>query len=334
MTEKVRYGILSTARIGRNSHVPAAAQAKNCEVLAISSRDPEKAEVWAEKLGIARAYGSYDELLADPDVDAVINPLPNSLHCKWTVRAARAGKHILCEKPLAVDTREAREMIAAASENGVLLMEAFTHRFNPQLRHVRKAVANGEIGPVKLARAELTYTIEDWENDSRTKSELGGGALLDAGCYCVSALRFVLGAEPVAVQGWRRMREGHGVDSTFAGLLRFPNDCLAYMATGMEQPFRCVCEVVGADGRIEIGDMFGEQAGVRVIRGGKEEVSAFSGPNRFRTQLEHFSSCILEGTPVEFAPEDALQNTRVLVALQQAAAEGKSVALWSPGACR
>ena len=327
MTRIVRYGVLSTAQIAVNRHMPAAQEAENAAVVAVSSRDEERARTMADPFGVERAYGSYQEVLEDGEVDAVINPLPNSMHCEWTVKATEAGKHVLCEKPLAVSVEEAERMIDAAQANGVLLMEGFTHRFNPQLQYARRAVASGEIGSVKLARAELTYTIKDWENDSRVKKELAGGALLDAGCYCVSALRFVLGAEPVEVQALQRVRARHGVDTTFAGLLRFPGDCLAFMSTGMEQAFRCVCEVVGLDGRIEIGNMFNEGQEVRVVKGGEERTEAFTAPNRFRVQLEHFSSCILEGRTPDFAPEDGLLNTKVLVALQQAAVEGRSVAV-------
>ena len=327
MTGIVRYGVLSTAPIAVNRHLPAAQEARNAAVVAVSSRDEGKARALAAEFGVERAYGSYQEVLEDTEVDAVINPLPNSMHCEWTVRAADAGKHVLCEKPMAVSVEEAQRMVDAVHANGVLLMEGFTHRFNPQLQYARRAVAEGEIGPVKLVRAELTHALQDWYNDSRARKELAGGALLDAGCYCVSALRFVLGAEPETAQALQRVHPGYGVDSTFAGLLRFPGDCLAFMSTGMEQTFRCVCEVVGLDGRIEIGNMFDEQQAVKVVKNGEERVEAFLAPNRFVVQLEHFSSCLLEGRAPDFSPEDGLLNTKVLVALQRAAVAGKSVAV-------
>ena len=156
MADIVRYGVLSTAQIALNRHLPAAQAAANSQVVAIASRDQAKADKSAGEHGIAKAYGSYQALLHDPDIDAVINPLPNSMHCEWSIKAAQAGKHILCEKPLSVTVDESRKMIDAAKHNGVLLVEAFTHRLNPQLQCARRLVQQGEIGEVKLARAELT----------------------------------------------------------------------------------------------------------------------------------------------------------------------------------
>ena len=162
MPDIVRYGVLSTAQIALNRHLPAAQAIGNAEIAAISSRDQAKAEASATQYGIAKAYGSYQAVLDDPEIDAIINPLPNSMHCEWTVKAAQAGKHILCEKPLAVTVAQARQMIDAARANGVLLVEAFTHRLNPQLQCARRLVQQGEIGEVKLARAELTFGIRNW----------------------------------------------------------------------------------------------------------------------------------------------------------------------------
>jgi xylose dehydrogenase (NAD/NADP) len=322
--DRVRYGVLSTSQVARNQHIPAAREAANAEIVAISSRERSRAEEWASRLEIPRAYGSYGELLADPGIDAVIVPLPNSLHCEWTVKAVEAGKHVLCEKPLAVTVEEARRMIDAAQANGVLLMEAFTTRFQPVMPCVRETIGSGQIGEVVIVRAELTYTIQDWDADNRVKAELGGGALLDAGCYCVNAIRFVMGAEPESVQAFQREKEGYGVDATFVGLMRFPGDRMACMATGMEQPFRARCEVIGTAGRIEVPYLFGEQV-VKVVVGGQERVLEFDAVNRFRAQIAHFADCILHGTQPTLPPEDGLNNTRVLVALQRAAREGRAV---------
>jgi predicted dehydrogenase len=323
MAQQVRYGILSTAQIALNRHIPAAREAPNATVVAVSSRDKKKAEECARRFDIPRAYGSYQEVLDDAQVDAIINPLPNSLHGEWTIKAAEAGKHVLCEKPLATSLEEAQRMIAAARANGVCLMEAFTHRFNPQLQCARRVVQEGQIGEVKVARAELTFTLRDWDNDVRASKDLGGGALLDAGCYCVSALRFVLNAEPVAALGFQHLRRG--VDATFSGLLRFPGDHLGYVVTGMEQPFRCLLEVVGSEGRIEVPSMFDEKGVVKISIGNQEHVEQLSAPDRFRVQLERFSACVLQKKAPEFPPEDSLKNTAALVALRRAAESGKMV---------
>ena len=321
---QVRYGVLSTARIVRNNHIPSARKASNTAIVAIASREQARAERCARELGIPKAYGSYDELLADAQVDAVINPLPNSLHCAWTVKAAEAGKHVLCEKPFAMTVAEAQRMIDAARANDVLLMEGFTHRFLPQQQFVRQAIDAGEIGQVRVVRAELTYTLLDWDTDSRARPELGGGCLMDAGCYCVNQLRFIMGTEPIRVQAFQRLKEGYGVDATFAGILHFPGDRLAYMCTSMEAPFRGCCEVIGTQGRIEMPDLF-EGTAVRVVTGQGERVQAFEGVDRFMLQIAHFSDCILHGKQPMISPEDAKANTAVLVALQQAAREGKAV---------
>ncbi len=324
MADKVRYGVISTARIARKSHIPAAAKTTNCEIVAIASRDQSRAEHWAGELDIPRAYGSYAELLDDPDVDAVINATPNSLHAEWTVRAAEAGKHILCEKPFAMTVEEADGMIAAARDGGVLLMEAFRYRFHPQVPFVRETIDSGEVGELRLTRVELLYTIQDWAGDSRVKPGLGGGCLMDAGCYTVNLTRFLMGAEPVRVQAFERRRAEPAVDTTFAGLMEFPGDRLAYVATGMEEPFRFTCEVIGSEGTIRVAHCFAGGA-VTVESGGQEKVREFDGIDQFQAQLEHFSDCILSGTPPMLPVEDARGNTAALVALRRAAAEGRAI---------
>ena len=201
----IRWGILSTAniatKVARAIHL-----AENADLVAVASRTEGRATTWAKEHNVPTAYGTYDALLDDASLDAIYIPLPPSLHAEWTIKAAEHGKHILCEKPLAVTVAQARQMIDAARANGVLLVEAFTHRLNPQLQCARRLVQQGEIGEVKLARAELTFGIRDWATDVRAQKNLGGGALLDAGCYCVSAVRFVLNAEPVAAQAFQHLR--------------------------------------------------------------------------------------------------------------------------------
>ncbi len=325
MADTVRYGVLSTAQIALNRHVPAAIAAANAEVVAIASRDLAKAQAAAEKHGIARAYGTYRELIDDREIDAIINPLPNSLHCEWTIRAAEAGKHILCEKPLAVSVDEARKMIDAAAANNVQLMEAFTHRLNPQMQYARRLIQEGEIGQVTSARAELSFALKDWENDVRANKKLAGGALMDAGCYCVSALRFTLNEEPVRAQAFQRMRQPNSIDAMTAGLLQFPSGAVGHVLASMEQPFRCELAVIGSHGALIVPNMFDEQGVVRVAVGGQEHEEKFSGPDRFRVQIERFSTCILEKKVPEFSPQDALKNTAALVALQRAADAGKTV---------
>jgi predicted dehydrogenase len=323
MPEQLRFGVLSTAQIGLNRLIPAVKEASNATVVAISSRDVAKAREAAGKLGIPKAYGSYDEVLSDPDVQAVINPLPNSMHCEWTIKAAEAGKHVLCEKPLATTVAEARRMAEAAQSNGVLLMEAFTHRFNPQLRFAREVVTTGLIGEVRLARAEFAFTVRNPKGNIRLIPSLGGGGLYDAGCYAASALRFAVGKEPLSVLAFQHVPPEYGVDTTLAGIIQFEGGCTGMLVCGMDIPPRCYLEVTGTRGRVQVLHMFEENAGVRLTVDGKEEVRNFSAPNRFRVQIEHFSDCVLNKKPLEFPPSDAIRNVAFIEALKRSADAGR-----------
>lgn len=324
MADVIRYGVLGAGRIATGSHIPAAQRTTNSVIAAIASRDERKAQQWADRLGIAAAYGSYEALLAAPEIDAVINALPNSMHCEWTVKAAEAGKHILCEKPFALTIAEARHMIDAARANNVMLMEGFTQRFSPLFQAMSQLIATGEIGDVHIVKSELTYTLQDWEHDSRVRRDLGGGSLLDAGCYCVTTIRALVGDVPSSVQAYERVRPTHGVDELFMGLLEFPGDRLAYIASGMGQPFRFSCEVIGSSGWLHCADLF-QASELQVVRGDQVEIRRYEHADRFRLQLEHFSDCILNGREPLLSPQDALDNTAVLAALKQAAQEKRAV---------
>ena len=329
MADKIRYGVLSTAQIARNQHIPSTQKSSNSEIIAISSRDEGRALAVASDLNIPRAYGSYEAILKDSDVDAVINPLPNSLHCEWTIKAAEAGKHILCEKPLAVTVEEAQRMIDAARANEVLLMEGFTHRFNPLMSFIRATIEAGAIGDIRFVRSELTYTLQDWENDARAKAHLAGGSLFDAGCYAVNTVRFLMGTEPVSVQAVEHIRETHQVDTRFIGLLKFPGGRLATITAGMESPFRFSCEVIGSKGSLITENLFrGDRLQVTTDKG--EWIEEFEVLDRFQAQIEHFSDCILQSRQPAFPPEDGRNNVAVLIALKQAAQEGKAVKVEYP----
>ena len=320
----VRYGIISTARIARQ-HVPAARESATSEILAISSREEAKAKEAAEKHGIPRSYGSYDALLMDSDLDAVINCLPNSMHCEWTIKAAEAGKHVLCEKPLAVTVDEARRMISAVTANNVVLIEAFTHRWNPHLRMARKLIGEGSIGLVTSLQSALTFPVAQRQGNIRFSPELAGGSLLDGGSYAVYASRFVLGEEPQRAAGFAYDGGGYGVDTTFSGLLEFPSGAVAHVGSSTEQPRRCDLIAIGSDGRIEIPDMFDDGGPIVIKAGDDERVEATPAPNRFRVQLDEFSECVLTGKAPEFPAEDGLRNTAALVALLSAAERGTVV---------
>jgi predicted dehydrogenase len=189
---------------------------------------------------------------------------------------------------------------------------------------LRETLDSGAIGEVKLIRAELTYTIQDWETDARVKRELAGGAMWDAGCYCVNTIRYLMGDEPLSVRAYQRIREPQQVDSTFAGLMRFPGDRFAYVVTGMEQPFRHCCEVTGTKGWVHVPNLFAADVAIVVV-GGEEQVTTFATINRFQVQLEHFSDCILNDRELMLTLDDSRGNTATLVALKRAAREGREI---------
>jgi len=264
-------------------------------------------------------------LHADLDVDAVYFPLPNTLHPEWTIRAARAGKHVLCEKPLAIDARQARTMVDACRAAGVLLQEAFMYRFHPQITELRRLVASGAVGVPWLARSAFTFTVGS-DDDIRLNSALGGGGLLDVGCYCVSISRLLLG-EPKAMTASGAF--DRGVDVRLAGLLTFAAGT-ALFDCGLRLPYRQFCEVVGAEGTIMLPRPFQPEEDPAVLlvrRGGQDERVEIPGTNQYTLMLDHMGTCILQRQQPQFPPEDAVANLRVLDALQASARSGSPVGL-------
>src|SRR2546426_4104100 len=267
MADRLRWGIISTARIGIRRVIPALLRSRPGTAVAIASRDLARARETAAKFQISRAHGSYEALLADPDVDAVYIPLPNTLHPEWTIRAARAGKHVLCEKPLAIDARQARTMVDACRAAGVLLQEAFMYRFHPQITELRRLVASGAVGVPWLARSAFTFSVGS-DDDIRLNPALGGGGRLDVGCYCVSISRLLLG-EPNAVTASGVFERG--VDVRLAGLLTFAAGS-AVFACRPGVPVPQFCEIVGAQGTITLPRPVPPEedpAGLRGRRGGE-----------------------------------------------------------------
>lgn len=322
---RVRWGILSTARIGVRRLIPALRRSQTGTAVAIASRDGARAREMAAKFDIPRAHGSYETLLADPDVDAVYNPLPNSLHLEWTVRAAEAGKHILCEKPLALNAAQAQAMVDACRRAGVLLQEAFMYRFHPQTEELRRRVTSGAIGSPWLVRSAFTFNVAS-DDDIRLNAALGGGGLLDVGCYAVSIARLLLG-EPQS--GWASAAFERGVDVRLAGMLRF-SSAAALVDCGLRAPYRQFCEVVGTDGTVTLPRPFQpeEDPAVLIMRtGAQEEKVEIPGTNQYTLMLDHMGACILEGRPPQFPPEDAVANVRVLDALMTSARSGEATVI-------
>lgn len=324
MGKTVRFGLISTAEIGTKAHLPAARASSKVDIVAISSRFMDSARAAADKHGIPLAYGSYQEMIDSDEIDAVINTLPNSMHHEWTLKAARAGKHVLCEKPLSATMDEAREMASVARENGIVLIEGFTPRWNRQLRLIRELIANGEIGEVLRIDTCLTFTRES-PDDIRFSKSLAGGSMMDAGGYAVYAARFAMGTEPVKLAAFERKRAGSGVDTTFHGLLQFPNGAVANIWSSLEGPRQLPFTAFGTRGTIHLEQSFAEDAPVIIDRGTGPETIELSGTDRFQVQFDEFADCVLEGKTPEFPVSDALKNMAVILGLYESARSGRFV---------
>lgn len=318
--ETTHWGILGTANIAINELIPAITQAVGCELTAIGSRDADKAGRVAAQHGIARSYGSYQGVLDDPEVDAVYIPLPNHLHAEWTIAAAAAGKHVLCEKPIALDTAEAEHMAAACRDADVLLREAFMYRFHPTWMAVSRLVAEGRIGRVVALNGWFSYYNDDPAN-IRNVSDYGGGALMDIGCYPIHASRMLLGTEPVAIRASVRRDAVSGVDVLTNGILEF-DDCTATFgcSTRMEPDQRF--EVYGTEGRISIEIPFNIPADrptrIHVIAGGKPpadphvETLTFDTVNQYTLEVEAFADAIRNGGAIPDSGEAVIGNLKVI----------------------
>jgi len=325
--KKVRWGIISTANIGRVAVIPAIQASKNGEVVAVASREEARAKAFAEKMHIPRVYGSYEALLSSADVDAVYIPLPNSMHREWTIRAAEAGKHILCEKPLAFNAEECAEMNEVARKHNVLLMEAFMYRFHSQTLRVIELVRARAVGELRFIHAAFTYRLSNFSN-IRFQPELGGGALMDVGCYCVNLIRTISGTEPVEVQAMAKWAPT-GVDEQLAGTLRFADGLLAQFDCAMTLERREFYQICGTDGYIEVPKAFLPGVGdvsIHEHRGRKEEIThILRGVDEYQEMVEHFSAGVLEGKPLRYQPAEAEANMRVIDALYRSAQRGSSV---------
>lgn len=331
MTVPLRWGILSTARIGIKAVIPAIQQSSNGIVVAMASRDARAAQDVANALNIPRAFGSYDEMLASPEVDAVYNPLPNSMHKEWTIRAAQYGKHVLCEKPFALNAAEVDAMIAAARRHRVLLMEAFMYRFHPQYARVHALIAEGAIGRVQVIRSAFCFRLEDLKN-IRLRADLGGGSLMDVGCYCVNMSRLIAGAEPVEAQAHAVIGEKSRVDETFAGTLHFPNDVVAVFTSSFRTDYREWLEVAGTEGRLELPRPIkpGTGAGggeIILHRGDKSETFTTPTANHYQLMVEHFADAVRHGKELRYPPEEGRANMHVIDALYESARRRQTVRL-------
>jgi predicted dehydrogenase len=325
--DELRWGILSTADIARKKVVPGMQRARRCSIVAIASRDAWRAEEVASELRIPRPHPSYEALLADPEVDAVYIPLPNHLHAEWSIAAARAGKHVLCEKPLALTADDAQRMIDVASAEGVTLMEAFMYRLHPSWQAVAQLVTSGEIGRLVSVQSWFSYFNDDAQN-IRNIREAGGGALFDIGCYSVNLSRLLFGAEPRHVSAALVRDPVSGVDVLTSAILTFDEGIASFTCSTRAEDDQRV-HIYGTAGRISIGIPFNippdRPTEVYVSAGGDPPVApdtrilTFEVADPYTVEAERFAAAVLDGQPAPVAPEDAVANLRVIERIFEAA---------------
>jgi predicted dehydrogenase len=327
---KVRWGVLSTANIGLKKVIPGMQKGERTLVTAIASRDLAKAQNAAEALGIAKAYGSYEDLLADPDIDAIYNPLPNQYHVPWTIQAAEAGKHVLCEKPLSLNAAEAETLLAVGARTGVKIGEAFMIRSYPQWLRLRELLDEGRIGQLRSIAGVFSY-FNDNPANIRNQVEAGGGGLMDIGCYLIHASRYAFGQEPTRVVGLIERDPGMHVDRLTSAILDFPGGQSIFTCSTQLIPYQRI-HFFGTHGRIEIeipfnappdrptrlfiddkGDLFG----------GGMTTETFPTSDQYTLQGDAFSKAVLEDTEVPVSVEDAIRNMAVIDAVFKSADSGQ-----------
>ena len=327
---RVRWGILSTSGFARSKVLPALRGCRHVELVAIASRDLDRARALAAELGIARVHGSYDALLADPEVDAVYNPLPNHLHVPWTIKALEAGKHVLCEKPIAMTAAEAETLLAAARRHPRLkVMEAFMYRLHPQWQRTVAIVQGGGVGEPRVVQSLFSYFNADPGN-IRNQADAGGGALMDIGCYSISLARLVFGAEPRRALGLIDRDPRFATDRITAGVLDFGGRSSSFTVSTQLQPYQRV-HVLGTEGRIEIEIPFNappdRPCRIWHQRGERSDEISFEACDQYAIEADAFSQAILDDAPVPTPLDDAVANMRVIDAVFASARAGAWVEL-------
>jgi len=324
MTNTVKWGIISTADINRKV-IPGAHASDKVDLVAVASRDQARADAYAKEWEIPQAFGSYDDLLADPSIEAVYISLPNTLHCEWSIRALEAGKHVLCEKPLSRHPDEVTAAFDAADRTGRLLSEAFMYRHNPQTKRLKELVADGAIGELRVVRSVFSYSLYD-EDNIRLRTDVEGGALMDVGCYNVSGSR-LLGGEPERAFGEAWFGPS-GTDWVFAGTLRFPANVIATFHCGTALPDQDELEAIGSEGSLFLDDPWHCNNPVLELRkDGRVERIEIEHQDSYRLELENLSDAIRGEGELLLGREDALGQARTLEALHESATGGSPVSL-------
>ncbi len=310
MDRKIKWGVLGYAGIARKHVIPAITKAKNAVPYAIASRNPKKTEEAVSRFGFARGYSSYDELLADPEVDAVYIPLPNALHKEWAIKAARAGKHILCEKPLALNGEDAKEMIEAAKESNVKLMEAFMYRFTPRTRKVQELLENNVIGKIGQIISNYSFYLEE-EGNIRLSGKLGGGSLRDVGCYPVNFIGMVTGEYPESIVAQSIKKDD--VDIALTASLKYPSGILATVNCSFLGDSVELTEITGSDGTLVIRDTFYDSnLPILLYRGEEETVINIPACERYLLEVEAFSDAVLNDKEVPLSLEESIRNCSLI----------------------
>ena len=322
----VRWGIIGPGMIARGAIMPAFEALDNAVVIATASRDRQRAQAFATEFQIPRAYAGYDLLIDDPDVEAVYIALPNHQHAEWAIRAMQAGKHVLCEKPLALTAAEAETMVAVAEATGMLFMEGVMYRFHPRAREAVALVRNGAIGTPLLVRASFCFTMANQDN-YRSLPEMGGGAVLDVGSYCVNAARWLLDEEPHTAMAMSTLG-ATGIDETLVGLLAFPSGATAQIQCSYGSAEHQTVDIIGTEGSIDMSHPFttwrNDEASLRLTQTRQSEEIVFAPVDHYVIMLSHFSECVRNRAEMVTPIDDGIGTLRAIDALRRSAASGRA----------
>lgn len=312
---KIRWGVLGWARIARENVIPAILRSNNSEFYAIASRDPAKLAECRARFKVARTYEAYEELLRDKEVDAVYVPLPNSMHREWAIKAAACGKHVLCEKPIALNAAECREMMAVCSKHRVTLMEAFMYRYTNRTRKVLEVLRSGVLGEIKFISSTFRFLLAN-PASIKLKAELGGGSLYDVGCYPVNFVGMIvdeIGVRAMPQSVSVECERTNGVDMIFSALMKYPSGLIASVNCGFNAQKRVFSEIVGTKGLLEIPDTFFDNAGSLTLTTGDEKKEiAIEASDRYRLEVEDFADSILQSKTPQFSLAETQRNMEVL----------------------
>ena len=320
----LNWGLLSTAHINRKV-IPAFRVSKRNHLLAVASRSQANADAYAREWKIPRAHGSYETLLADPEIDVIYNPLPNHLHAEWTIKAVEAGKHVLCEKPLALTLGEVDAIAEASQKHGRVVAEAFMYRHHPQTLKVQEIVKDGSLGVLKLLRGSFTYVMSS-EGNIRSNPAMGGGSIWDVGCYPISYIRTMLGAEPAQVFGWQATGPT-GIDETFVGQMRFENGTFTQFDSSFVIPSHTYMEIIGSEATLIVPEPFTPKLNEKVfiVRDGKSEVVKIKGEELYLGELEDMADAVLLGKIPRISLGDSRSNIATILALLESAQRNETV---------